>query len=80
MNLPVEKAAQALEEARANLLGIAEGTKISQPIATDVSPARLTIEQIINSPVIDGSALGKPLPEIDALLRSAQQSGRMFIG
>ena len=80
MNLPVEKAAQALEEARANLLGIAEGTKGSQPIAADVSPARLTIEQIIHSPVIDGSTLGKPLPEIDALLRAAQQSGRMFIG
>lgn len=80
MHMPVEKAAQALEEARTNLLGIAEGTKGASSATTDASPARLTIEQIINAPVIDGSTLGKPLPEIDALLRSAQQSGRMFIG
>jgi protein-tyrosine sulfotransferase len=80
MNLPVDKAAQALEEARANLLGLAEESKGAQKTAGEASPARLTIEQIINTPVMDGTALGKPLPEIDALLRSVQQSGRMFVG
>jgi len=80
MNMPVERAAQALEDARTTLLGMAEGAKQATPVASESSPARLTIEQIINTPVVDGSVLGKPLPEIDALLRSAQQAGRTFVG
>jgi hypothetical protein len=80
MHMPVAQAAQALEEARANLLGLAEGGKTAHPGATDGSPARLTVERIINAPLVEGTALGKPLPEIDALLRSAQQSGRLLLG
>jgi len=80
MHMPVDQAAQALEEARANLLGIAEDVKTTQQVAADISPARLTMERIVNSPMTEGVMLGKPLPEIDALLRSAQQSGRMFLG
>ena len=80
MHMPVDKAAQALEEARTNLLGIAEGVRVGGSASTDISPARFTVETIVNSPMVGGSALGKPLPEIDAFLRAAQQSGRMFVG
>ena len=80
MNMPASQAVAAIENARQGLLGIAESAKGYVLTAADASPARVTIEKIIAQPVIEGAALGKPLPEIDALIRTIKESGNTFIG
>lgn len=80
MHMSATQAVDAIERARQDLFGIAETAKATTLSSSDASPARVTIEKIIGQPVIEGAALGKPLPEIDALIRSIKESGNTFIG
>lgn len=80
MSVSVDNAAAAVEQARAHLLGIAANAVVptAQEVMTDSRP-RMALEKIVTSPVIEGAALGKPIPEIDALLRTAREAGVPYI-
>jgi hypothetical protein len=80
MSVSVDSATVAVEQARAQLLGIAANAVVptSQDVMTDARP-RMALEKIVTSPVVDGAALGKPIPEIDALLRTAREAGHAYI-
>ena len=80
MSMPLAQAAEALEKAQKELVGIAEQSKGSQIKDSGASPARVTVEKVISSPIIEGTTLGKPVPEVEALLRTAIEAGRTFIG
>jgi hypothetical protein len=80
MHMSATQAVEAIEKARNNLLGIAEAARTTAVPTTEASPARVTVEKIIAQPMFEGAALGKPLPEIDALIRTIQESGNTFIG
>ena len=80
MNMSADQAVAAIEKARQDLLGIAESAKATPVAVGDASPARVTVEKIISQPIVEGAALGRPLPEIDALIRTIKESGNTFIG
>ena len=80
MTVPLAQATEALEKAQAELASIAERSKESQVKDAASSPARVTVEKVISSPNIEGAALGKPIPEVEALLRQALEAGRTFVG
>jgi hypothetical protein len=79
-SMSVEQATQALDKARAEFTGIADASAAPQQRESGISPARVTVEKIIASSNIGGGALGNPVPEVEALLRTAKQAGRTFIG
>lgn len=79
-SMTIEQAIAALDTAREELNHVADASTPMQQRDPSTSPARVTIEKILASSTIDGAALGRPVPEVEALLRTAQQAGRTFIG
>jgi len=80
MSMSVEQASEALSKARADLTGIAQTSPATTPRESGISPARVTVEKIIASTNIADMASSNPVPEVEALLRTASQTGRTFIG
>lgn len=78
--IPLQQATEALQRAQTELVGIAQAPKASQPKDASTTPARVTVEKILGTPSIDITPLGKPVAEIEELLKTAIDSGRTFIG
>ncbi len=79
-SLSVEQALEALDKAR-NELNAMSGPSTSPSQRESVTtPAQIRVEKIIASSTVEGGAVGGPVPEVEALLRTAQQAGRTFIG
>lgn len=78
-SVSVHAATEAVDQARAEILGLSAGTQSTGSSVLEVERRpELILEKIISEPVTEGGALGKPLPEFEAMMRSAQDAVRSF--
>lgn len=78
--IPLQHATEALQRAQTELTEIAASTKTTQTGQTNSSPARITVEKIMSTAILNGVDVDKPVPEVEAVLRQAIEAGRTFIG
>ncbi len=78
-SVSVHAATEAVDQARAEILGLSAGAQPASTSSLEVEKRpELILEKIIAEPVTEGGALGKPLPEFEAIMRSAQDAVRSF--